>query len=111
MPDPQHVHPSELVTLLRARIEELEGANEVLAAQLAARDADLEAALARLAVLADQVEEMRRRLGKDSSTSSKAPVVGQPVREEAQGPVAARPVRAASGQAARSAVLDAEAVR
>jgi Tfp pilus assembly protein FimV len=61
------------VPWLRARVAELEADNEVMAAQLAARDAQLEAAQARLAVLAEQIEELRRRLGKDSSTSSKPP--------------------------------------
>jgi hypothetical protein len=63
---------------LRERVAELEADNEVLAAQLAARDAQLEAALARLAVLAGQVEEFRCRLGKDSATSSKPPSSDSP---------------------------------
>jgi len=63
---------------LLARVAELEAGNEVLTAQLAARDAQLEAAQARLAVLAEQVEELRRRLGKDSSTSSKPPSSDSP---------------------------------
>jgi len=51
---------------------------------LAARDAQLEAAqaklavLAVLAVLAEQIEYLRRRLGKDSSTSSKPPSSDNP---------------------------------
>jgi transposase len=63
---------------LRARVAELEAANEVLAARLAARDAELEAAQARLAALAEQIEDLRRRLGKDSSTSSKPPSSDSP---------------------------------
>jgi transposase len=45
---------------------------------LAARDAQLEAAQAKLAVLAEQIEDLRRRLGKDSSTSSKPPSSDNP---------------------------------
>src|ERR1051326_9519128 len=45
---------------------------------LAARDAQLEAAQAKLAVLAEQIEYLRRRLGKDSSTSSKPPSSDNP---------------------------------
>jgi uncharacterized coiled-coil protein SlyX len=57
--------------VLCARVAELE-------AQLAARDARLEAAQAQIAVLAGQVEELRRRLGEDSSTSSKPPSSDSP---------------------------------
>ena len=64
-----------------------------------------------VAALAAQVEELQRLLGKDSSTSSKPPVLGQPVYEEAEGPVAARQVRPQARQAARRAVVHAEAVR
>jgi outer membrane protein TolC len=61
--------------VLRARVAELEAENEVMAAQLAARDAQLEAVQARLA---EQVEELRRRLGRDSSTSSRPPSSDNP---------------------------------
>src|SRR6516225_6037932 len=47
-------------------------------AALAARDAQLEAAQARLAALAEQIEELRRRLGRDSSTSSRPPSSDDP---------------------------------
>src|SRR5215470_1713883 len=67
---------------LLARVAELEAQNEVLAAQLAARDAQLEAAQARLVVLAEQIEELRRRLGKDSSTSSKPPSSDSPYKKK-----------------------------
>src|SRR6202044_2216533 len=50
----------------------------VIAAQRAARDAQLEAAQARLAVLAEQIEELQRHLGRDSSTSSKPPSSDSP---------------------------------
>ena len=81
MPDAQHVPPSDQLAWLRARVAELEAANEVLAAQLAARDAQLEAAQA-LAVLAEQIEELRRQLGKDSSTSSKPPCSDNPYKKK-----------------------------
>jgi transposase len=74
---PQILNLAELAAL-RARVAELEARNEVLAAQLTARDAQLEAAQARLAVLTDQIEELRRRLGRDSSTSSKPPSSDSP---------------------------------
>ena len=45
--------------------------DELAAAQLAARDAQI-------AALAAQVEELRRRLDKDSSTSSKPPASDSP---------------------------------
>jgi len=41
-------------------VAELEARNEVLAAQLTARDAQPEAAQARLAVMTGQIEERRR---------------------------------------------------
>lgn len=44
-----------------------------------ARDAQLAAAQARLAVLAEQAGELRRQLGKDSSTSSKPPSSDSPI--------------------------------
>jgi transposase len=70
------------VAWLRARVAELEGLtarlreaardrDELAAAQLAARDAQI-------AALAAQVEEMRRRLDKDSSTSSRPPSSDSP---------------------------------
>lgn len=74
---PQILNLAELAAL-RTRVAELEALNEALAAQLAARDAQLEAAQARLAVLAEQIEELRRRLGRDSSTSSKPPSSDSP---------------------------------
>ena len=60
---------------LRARVAELEG-------RLAERDAQLEMAAARQAVLAGQMEKLRRHLGKDSSTSSKPPSSDRPYRKK-----------------------------
>jgi len=82
VPDAQHVPPSDQLAWLRARVAELEAANEVLAAQLAARDAQLEATQARLAVLAEQIGELRRQLGKDSSTSSRPPSSDNPYKKK-----------------------------
>ena len=94
--------------MLRARVTELEAGNarlreaaaardELAAAQLAATDARLAAAQAQLAVLAAQVEELRRRLGKDSSTSSKPPSSDNPYKKKPRDRGAAAPVRAAAG--------------
>ena len=71
---------------LRGRVAELEEVNarlreaarerdELAAAQLAARDAQIGA-------LAAQVEELRRRLDKDSSTSSRPPSSDNPYKKE-----------------------------
>src|SRR5213079_1284377 len=71
MPD---VPPAGELAALRARVTELEE-------RPAARDAQLEAAqarLAELAELAEQIEELRRRLGRDSSTSSRPPSSDDP---------------------------------
>jgi transposase len=82
VPDTPHVPASDEVAWLRARVAELEGLtarlreaardrDELAAAQLAARDAQI-------AALAAQVEELRRRLDKDSSTSSRPPSSDSP---------------------------------
>lgn len=71
---------------LRARVAELEELNarlreaardrdEMAAAQLAARDAQI-------AALAAQVEELRRQMGKDSSTSSRPPSSDSPYKKK-----------------------------
>ena len=67
------------VAWLRARIAELEDANARL--RLAARDRD-EPAAAQLAALAAQVEELRRRLDKDSPTSSRPPSSDSPYKKK-----------------------------
>ena len=86
MPDTPHVPSSDEVTWLRGRVAELEEVNarlrraarerdELAAAQLAARDAQI-------AALAAQVGELRRRLDKDSSTSSKPPSPDSPYKKK-----------------------------
>ena len=82
------------VRWLHARVAELEAYNEVMAAHLAARDAQLEAAQAKLAVLAEQIEDLRRRLGRDSSTSSKPPSSDNPYTKKPAG----RSLRPRSGR-------------
>ncbi len=84
MPSEPLVPPAEELAALRARVAELEARSEVLAAQLSARDSQLEAAQARLAALAQQIEDLRRRLGKDSSTSSKPPSSDNPYTKKPQ---------------------------
>ncbi len=86
MSDTPHVPASDEVAWLRARVAELEeltarlreaaaARDELAAAQLAARDAQI-------AALAALVEELRRRLDKDSSTSSKPPSSDSPYKEK-----------------------------
>ena len=58
--------------------------DDVAAAQLAARDARLEAAQAQLAVLAARVEGLERRLGKDSATSSNPPSSDSPYKKKSR---------------------------
>ena len=67
------------VAWLRARVAELEDVNARL--RQAARDRD-ELAAAQLAALAAQVEELRRRLDKDSGTSSKPPSSDSPYKKK-----------------------------
>jgi transposase len=75
VPGPPHPPASEELAWLRARVAELEAVNARLREAARARD---ELAAAQLAALAAQVEELRRRLGKDSSTSSKPPSSDSP---------------------------------
>jgi transposase len=81
------------MALLRARVTELAAENarlreaaaardELAAAQLAARDAQIAARDGQIAALAAQVEELRRHLGKDSSTSSKPPSSDNPYKKK-----------------------------
>ena len=86
VPDAPRVTAADEVAWLRARVAELEGVNarlrqaardrdELAAAQLAARDAQV-------AALAAQVEELRRRLDRDSSTSSRPPSSDSPYQKK-----------------------------
>jgi transposase len=84
--DTPPVSPSDPAGWLRARVAELEAGNarlrqaaadrdELAAAQLAARDAQIEA-------LAARVEELQRLLGKDSATSSRPPSSDSPYKKK-----------------------------
>ena len=86
MPGTPHVPASDEVAWLGARVAELEAQNarlreaavardELAAAQLAARDALIEA-------LTAQVEELQRRMDKDSSTSSRPPSSDSPYQKK-----------------------------
>ncbi len=70
------------------RVAELVAANARLREAAAARDelaaAQLAAARAQLAVLAARVEDLERRLGKDSSTSSKPPSSDNPYKKKSK---------------------------
>jgi transposase len=78
--------PPAEVALLRGRVMELAAANARLREAAEARDelaaAQLAAARAQLAVLAARVEELERRLGKDSSTSSRPPSSDSPYQKK-----------------------------
>jgi len=86
VPGTPHVPAADEVAWLRARVAELEEQNarlreaaaardELAAAQLAVRDALIEA-------LTAQVDELRRRMDKDSSTSSKPPSSDSPYQKK-----------------------------
>ena len=86
MPDTPPVTPPDPAGWLHARVAELEADNarlrqaaadrdELAAAQLAARDAQIDA-------LAALVEELQRLLGKDSSTSSRPPSSDSPYKKK-----------------------------
>jgi len=86
MPDTPPVTPPDPAGWLHARVAELEADNarlrqaaadrdELAAAQLAARDAQIDA-------LAARVEELQRLLGKDSSTSSRPPSSDSPYQKK-----------------------------
>jgi uncharacterized coiled-coil protein SlyX len=113
--DTPSVPASAELPWLLARVAELETQNAQLhetgAARLAASDAELEAARAQVAVLIERVEELERRLGKDSSNSSKPPSSDSPHTKKSPDRSLRGPVRAPARQAARRAVVHAEAVR
>jgi transposase len=86
VPDTPPVRQSDLSGWLRARVAELEADNarlrqaaadrdELAAAQLAVRDAQIEA-------LAARIQELERLLAKDSSTSSKPPSSDNPYKKK-----------------------------
>jgi transposase len=85
------VPPSAELAVLRGRVAELAAENARLRDAAAARD---EIAAAQLAALAARVEELERRLGKDSSTSSKPPSSDSPYKKKARN----RSLRGRSGR-------------
>jgi transposase len=80
------VEPLAEIALLRAQVTELAAENARLREAAAARDelaaAQLAARDAQIAALAAQIEELRRHLGKDSSTSSKPPSSDNPYKKK-----------------------------
>jgi transposase len=70
--------PDDALEELRALVAALREANARLRDVVEAKDAQLEAAQAQIAVLSGRVAELERRLGKDSSTSSKPPSSDSP---------------------------------
>ena len=70
-----------LVAALRAANARLREVIEAKDAQLAAAGAAREAAEARFAELSERVTELERRLGKDSSTSSRPPSSDSPYKK------------------------------
>ncbi len=85
MSDTPHVPASDEVAWLQVRVAELEELNARLREAAAARDelaaAQLAARDAQIAALAALVAELRRRLDKDSSTSSKPPSSDSPYKK------------------------------
>jgi transposase len=71
-----------VVATLRASNARLREVIEARDAQLAAASAALEAAGARIVALSERVAEMERRLGKDSSTSSRPPSSDSPYQKK-----------------------------
>jgi transposase len=90
--------PDEMA-LLRARVTELAAENARLREAAAARDelaaAQLAAAQAQLAALAGRVEDLERRLARDSSTSSRPPSSDSPYKKKSRD----RSLRGRSGRA------------
>src|SRR6266566_7138998 len=71
-----------LVAALRAANARLRQVIEAKDVQLAAAGAALEAAEARFAALSERVAELERRLGRDSSTSSRPPSSDSPYKKK-----------------------------
>ncbi len=86
MPGTPHAPSSDSAGWLRARVAELESENARLREAAAARDeaaaAQLAARDAQIVALAARVEELERRRGKDSSTSSKPPSSDSPYKKK-----------------------------
>jgi len=99
VPGTPHTPPSDLAAWLRARVAELEAEITRLREAATARDevtaAQLAAERARADALAARVEELERRLGKDSSTSSKPPSSDSPYTKKPRN----RSLRGRSGRA------------
>ena len=81
-PEPAGEELPALVAALRASNARLREVVEARDAQLAAAGAALEAAEARIAALSERVAQMERRLGKDSSTSSRPPSSDSPYKKK-----------------------------
>jgi len=78
VPGTPHPPASEELAWLRARVAGLEAVNARLREAARARDELAAARDAQIAALSAQVEELRRHLGKDSSTSSRPPSSDSP---------------------------------
>jgi transposase len=81
-PEPAGEDLPALVAALRAANARLREVIEAQDAQLAAAGAALEAAQARFGALSERVAELERRLGKDSSTSSRPPSSDSPYKKK-----------------------------
>jgi transposase len=81
-PEPAGEDLPALVAALRAANARLREVLEAKDAQLAAAGAALEAAQARFGALSERVAELERRLGKDSSTSSRPPSSDSPYKKK-----------------------------
>jgi transposase len=81
-PEPAAEDLPALVAALRAANARLREVIEAKDAQLAAAGAALVAAEARFAALSERVAELERRLGKDSSTSSRPPSSDSPYKKK-----------------------------
>jgi hypothetical protein len=81
-PEPAAEDLPALVAALRAANARLREVIEAKDAQLAAAGAALVAAEARFAALSERVAELERRLGKDSSASSRPPSSDSPYKKK-----------------------------
>lgn len=100
---------ADLLGLLAERDQVCAGLRRAADAREEAAFAQLAAKDAQLAVLTARLEDLERRLGKDSSTSSKPPSSDSPYKKKPRDR-SGREVGAQARQAARSAVIDAESV-